>query len=230
MDKKIWCSFGDSITYQEMWQPFVCEAVGLHHINCGVGSTTVGIPASGKITRPAFYSDARLGLGKYENTLTCVTADGISYNLLIPSNPDIITIMGGSNDMYYAYRLGDVSELSKRINEKNLYTYIGAYSYIIETLLRWKPDVSIFILSTVWSSPLENMTPVFSFEEYVQVTEKIAEYYSLPFVDVFNKSGINSISQGRYCQSDFVHPNSLGGKRIADVLLEEFKNRGIHYV
>ncbi len=222
MCAKIWCSFGDSITYQETWQPYVKEKYSLQHINCGVGSTTVGVPASPIINRPSFYTDERIGLGEYQNTRTSVTADGISYNLLLPNSPDIVTIMGGSNDVFYAYALGDASALSKSISEKNLFSFMGAYAYIIETLLAYKPTIKIFLLSPVWSAPIKNKENVFSLEDCAIATKQIADFYAVPFIDVYHESGIRYSTRKLYCQSDFVHPNSEGGKRIAELVCKAF--------
>ncbi|MBE7025089.1 MAG: hypothetical protein E7408_03425 [Ruminococcaceae bacterium] len=220
---KIWCSFGDSITKQEKWQPFVLEAFPLEHINCGLGSTTVGVPASPLITHPAYYTDERLGLGKYADTKTAVTESGISYQLLLPNTPDVVTIMGGSNDVFYAHGLGGEAD----IREKNVHTYVGAYAYVIETLFAHDPAVKLFLLSPVWSAPLENVPAVFSLEECTQATRQLAQRYGVPFVDVYRESGITHATRQLYHQSDAVHPNEEGGKRIAALVKKAFAAHGI---
>lgn len=74
---KKWVSLGDSITYREEWQPFVITEFGLVHTNCGIGSTYLaGTSAT------AFWQDVRLDAVKLPD-------------------PDIVTILGGANDLVY---------------------------------------------------------------------------------------------------------------------------------
>ena len=218
MKEKIWCSFGDSITYQEMWQPDVLRAFPMHHINCGVGSTTVGISTAREITRPAFCTDERMGLGEYRNISEYETADKIPYHLLLPHKPDVVTIMGGSNDVFYAQRLGSLCD---EITDKG--SFAGAYKYIIETLLAENPAVKIFLMSAPWSMPLENKENVFTLEECADTVKQLAALYGLPYIDVFHESGISEETVKRYCREDGVHPNEAGGKKIAEIVIRAFE-------
>ncbi len=218
MKEKVWCSFGDSITYQEMWQPDVLKAFPMHHINCGLGSTTVGVSLAREITRPAFCADERMGLGAYADIREAETADAIRYQLLLPQKPDVVTIMGGSNDVFYAQRLGSMQDTASDRD-----SFVGAYKYIVETLLSHSPAVKIFLLSAPWSTPLPNKDMVFTFEECAEAVKQIADFYGLAYIDIFHESGISEETVKQLCQEDGVHPNKEGGKKIAEVVVRAFE-------
>lgn len=217
MDKKVWCSLGDSITYQNKWQPFVAEKLHLRHINCGIGSTTVSRPKK-SLPNPAFYTDERLGLGKYSDVKKTTLENGVEYNLVIPNKPDFVTIMGGGNDSLFGYEIGEERELEKDISTKKLDTFIGAYSYIIEKLLTNDPLLKIAIISLFQTFSNTSYKRAFTKEELFTATKKVADYYALPFVDLKHTCGFNCITKDVYLP-DGVHPNELGGKRIAEIVL-----------
>jgi hypothetical protein len=219
----VWCSFGDSITQQNRWQWYVEQNFNINHICCGLGSTTVATPYEGaSITRPSFYTDERLGLGSYSETKSA-TVDGVTYNLVIPNNPDIVTIMGGANDVKYGSGVGTNAELSKPLEEKDKETFYGAYSYIIERLLTWKPTLRIILITTHnahFDRPnwcLEG----YSYKILADAVKEIGSYYAIPVVDVNSECGINKLTAETYLE-DGIHPNALGGELLAERVIPEF--------
>lgn len=79
---KKWTAFGDSITYRNAWQPDIVELLALNYTNCGIGSTRLsGENVSEDL--PSMWKDSRLDAVK-------------------ASNPDIVTILGGANDITLA--------------------------------------------------------------------------------------------------------------------------------
>ena len=79
---KSWDSFGDSITDHGFWQPLVLQDIPLEHRDHGISGSCVCGPGLNP-----FWSEERI-------------------SALIADQPDIITIMGGTNDFFSAYPIG----------------------------------------------------------------------------------------------------------------------------
>ena len=55
-------------------------------------------------------------------------------------------------------------------------------------------------------------------QDYADAVKEVAEYLSIPFIDVFGSTGINSFNRNQYI-GDIVHPNDEGRKAIARVMI-----------
>ena len=205
---KIWVSFGDSITKGGLWQQLLVDKYGLVHYNLGIGSTTL----AGDL-KQAMHLDGRI-------------------DSIIRRNPDIVTIMGGANDILYeSVSIGTSEELRKPICMKNTNTYIGAYGKIIESLLRWKPTLRIIIISPYWAH--HNGTQVrpahsgLTYMDFARASKEVAAYYSLHYVDLFDESGFNQFTMGEspynIYSGDTIHPNAEGARRIASCVEKALK-------
>lgn len=255
LNEKRWTALGDSITYRNQWQPKIAELLGLIYTNCGIGSTRLsGTDAN------AFWRASRL-------------------NAVKNSNPDILTILGGANDITLSnpqigtkeelgfdipsnvdtsanaavynsstsYSTGNYSlhdgllyectapttgsfDPSKWKPVKNVNTFIGAYSYIIETMLAWKPKLSIVILGTTWAhDDGATFSLELSYTDFSEACRTVAAYYGLPFVDLHGEAGFNkfTLGSGSYAvySDDHIHPNQLGADRITKLVLDAFVNK-----
>ena len=195
-----WVSFGDSITAQNKWQPYIVNALGMSHTNCGIGST----PLSGSNAN-AFWQTVRL-------------------NAVKAANPDLVTILGGANDLVLNPVIGTDANLA----DKDTSTFIGAYSYIINDLLTWKPSLRIVILSTTWAhDDGATYSQTVTYGQFAAACKKVAEYYKLPFVDLYDNSGFNAYTMGtspnNIYSSDSIHPNEAGAKIIASQVLAKLR-------
>lgn len=195
---KVWTSFGDSITYYNRWQPYIIAQTEMHHNNCGIGGTCLA-----GSDENAFHQDVRI-------------------NAVKATNPDIITILGGANDCFANIPIGTESNLL----DMDTNTFIGAYSYILNNLLTWKPSLKIVILSTTYA---HNNGEGYNntYDKYANACKKVAEYYHLPFVDLYNQSGFNRYTMGddNYAiySDDNIHPNDAGARIIASMVWQKFK-------
>lgn len=193
-------TFGDSHVQRGVWQPKVLEYFGItSHVNLGIGSSTVAI--NDKATKLPLVADERIEEIKNEN-------------------PDTIIIIGGTNDVHLETPLGTNEELSKAIESKNKRTFYGAYGYLVETLLAWKPTLQI-VLCTTPQGYYDTIHPL----KYAEVSKAIIEiafFYSLPVADVFGKCGINKVNLTTY-SDDLIHYNELGNKRISSVIIDALK-------
>lgn len=112
---------------------------------------------------------------------------------------------------------------------KNVDTFIGAYSYIVENLLTWKRTLSIVILGTTWAhNDGSASTSGITYTEFSEASEKVAKYYGLPFVDLHGKTGFNKFTMGSGSNAvysdDQIHPNVEGSKQITKLVLNSFLN------
>ncbi len=200
---KKYASLGDSITYRNMWQPAVAAAFGLTHTNCGVGSSQLAGPVSA--TYPCFWEPSRISAVE--------TAD-----------PDILTIMGGANDHGGHVTLGTpATEFAAAVGDKDTDTFYGAYSFIIETLLTWKPALRIFLMPTMWGSTLcvpDGTTGLTNYD-YATAARVVAAHYGLPVIDVDGETGLNAQTAATLL-SDTVHPNQTCADRMAIIVKNKF--------
>ena len=187
---------GDSITYQNIWQPLVESELGGSWVNCGVGSTPLG----GENHTNAFWRKERL--------------EDVKSN-----NPDILIIFGGANDLILNPEIGT----SNNLEDKNTNTFIGAYSYIIDNLLTWKPGLQIIIVSTTWAhNDGKDYSKTVTYGDFAKACELVSQYYHLPYVDLYNESGFNQYTVGdppnNIYSEDHIHPNAVGAKVIASMI------------
>jgi hypothetical protein len=198
---KRFTSFGDSITYRNLWQPHIIERFGLIHTNCGIGSTKVA--GAVNATYPCFWEPSRI---------SAVQA----------SNPDIVTILGGANDWSGNIAIGTDAEFTKVLGSKDKTTFKGAYSYIIETLLAWKPSLAIILLTTTWGDSEALNSLSLANRDYAKATKEVAWYYGLLCVDLRGEMGLNAITSP-YLLVDTVHPTKLVRKEWLNVSLKSSK-------
>ncbi len=189
-------TFGDSHVARGLWQQKVIEQFGVEkHINLGIGGSTVAVNEEATVL--PFVDDAR------------ITA-------IEDANPDMIIIIGGTNDVHLHTPLGSMSDIAK----KDKTTFYGAYGYLIETLLEWKHSLQI-ILCTTPHGFYDNIHPV-KYSEVSEAVREIAKHYSLPVADIFGKCGINKVNLATY-SDDLIHYNELGNERVSALIANTIK-------
>lgn len=199
-------TFGDSHVGQGLWQNKVLSALGIeNHTNLGVGSSTVAINA--KSDKLPFIDATRIKAIK-------------------DTDCDTIIIIGGTNDVHLETPLGTSAELGKAVTEKNKETFYGAYSYLIETLLAWKPTLQI-VLCTTPQGYYDSTRPV-KYSDVSKVIRELAEYYSCPLADVFGRCGITKANLSAF-SGDLIHYNQNGNDRVANLIIATIKNSYLAY-
>ena len=211
LDGKVYCAFGDSITAgnnlqtgETNWIQLVVNELGGTLVNCGIGSSRV---AGNQST--AFHKADRLDAVK-------------------AGNPDIVTIMGGANDLVAEYAIGDETQFDLPLADKNTMTYLGAYSYVVESLLTWKPSLQIVILGMYYAyADGTEYSETLTYQMISDASEKLAKHYCLPFVDLHHDTGFNQFTMGTSPNNiytrDRIHPNQLGCNKIASIVIDKFK-------
>lgn len=150
---------------------------------------------------------------------------------------DIVGIMIGTNDFYYDWtEFGQVDCEEKVCNT----TFCGAMHKICQQLLIRYPHSLVILLTPIkryqpqgigrgtWDcfNPEDRNHLGLTLDDYRQAIIKIAEYYSFPVIDLYEKSGLNPCENPSFFadkDGKYVHPNLDGHLRMASVAIEEIE-------
>lgn len=210
-------TLGDSITEQNLWQSFVKDKVPFSSIvNKGIGGTRI----SGN-NENAMWRDIRINA--------------------LPLDTDVLTIMGGTNDSAASVEIGDLS-----ITNHDTNTFVGAYNVLISKVLYkfynlssgkytdidysglTKSDTFKDIIIYIMTPPF-NANTQYSGENSVRLkaiadaTKNISKMWGIPCIDIYYNSDINTENVNVLLQ-DGIHPNKLGAKKIASVVVNGMKS------
>ncbi len=199
---KKWCAIGDSITIRYgNYVDTVANALGLEATNLGISG------ANARRMRLSFSGEDESHIDYSPERRQAVI------------DADIITIYGFANDYYPgAPALGDVYN-----------TEVGTYAYnvkaLIEAVLTLNPTAKIVIIGchNIWDyyrpDIYEPVNGDCNIADYIEKLDEIANYYGLPFIDMYHDSGINEFSADVFL-ADGCHPTPEGYKRISEILIQ----------
>lgn len=142
------------------------------------------------------------------------------------ADADFIVVFGGTND--YGHGDAPLGEMKDRTPD----TFYGACHYLFRGLIEKYPLATIIIMTPLHrigdtegaGSP--NREVNHPLKTYVEVIREVAEYYSLPLLDLFKMSGMNpEIPEiQKLYMPDGLHPSDIGHERIADRLAAFIKS------
>ena len=198
-------TYGDSITANGGWQDYLRTYFGCTIVNKGIGGTTV----------------ANNGAENY----FCVQ----SRIDTIPQDADVVIIMGGTNDSGQSIPLGDLNYNEGFDTTK----FKGGLATTIRMIQTRCPNAMIFVASPCSGRGTsgQNMDTVtfnnigLTTYDYAKACKEVAEYFSTPYIPVFEECGINPWNRKEYI-TDSVHPNDLGKIQIAMVFIKYLKMYG----
>ena len=104
------------------------------------------------------------------------------------------------------------------MSDRTVWTYYGALHVLFTSLIEKYPTSSIVILTPLHREDEEVKTP--NLKSFVDATRQVAEYYSLPVLDLWATSGIQPripVMKATY-MPDGVHPSDAGHAILANKL------------
>ena len=132
---------------------------------------------------------------------------------------DGIVVLGGANDFGH----GD-APLGK-MSDREETTFYGALHCLYRALLEKYPTAEIVVMTPLhaaceWDAVntqgLRNAAPL---SGYVRIIREVAEYYSLPVLDLYAMSGIQASAEvATDWMQDGLHPKDVGHARMASRL------------
>jgi lysophospholipase L1-like esterase len=125
---------------------------------------------------------------------------------------DVVVVFGGTND--YGHGDAPLGEMSDR----TVWTYYGALHVLFTALIEKYPTAQIVILTPLHREDEEKRTPIL--KPFVDATRQVAEYYSLPVLDLWANYGIQPripVMKNMYVP-DGLHPNDAGHGILANKL------------
>lgn len=142
---------------------------------------------------------------------------------------DIYTIEHGVNDWGKKTAVGTISDY---INNAGNTTFFGAFRIIIDAIYA-KNSKAVIILCTprkargfngYLPSSCNGELDGIKLKDYADAVAEVARYEGLPICDWFNLCGVNDHNLPLYSIDDALHPNDLGYKQMAQLLINQFKN------
>lgn len=142
---------------------------------------------------------------------------------------DIYTIEHGVNDWGRNSAVGTIEDY---INNTGASTFYGAYRIIIDAIYAKNSKAVIVLCTPRKSRGFNGYLPSscngeldgIKLKDYADAVMEVARYEGLPVCDWFNRCGVNDHNLPLYSIDDALHPNDLGYKQMAQLLIEQFNN------
>ncbi len=187
-------------------------------ITKGVGSSDqdktcfVALMASkyGAVCRNYGISGTRIARKKVPSQDPLFDQDYCGRYKLMDDDADMVFVFGGTND--FGHGDAPLGEMSDRTPD----TFYGGLHYLYTGLLNKYPAAKIVIITPLHRAFEE--TANFKLKDFVNAVREVAEFYSLPVLDLYANLGINPkvpIIKETY-MPDGLHPNDAGYALIAE--------------
>lgn len=157
---------------------------------------------------------------------------GISYDsdfcsraMNMDNDADVIVVFGGTND--YCHGDAPLGEFGDRGSS----TFYGALHTLYTSLIEKYPESRIVVLTPLHRTDEDviytdnKQQPKTTLKGYVEIIKEVAEYYSLPVLDLFANSGLQPIVpiiKEKYIP-DGLHPNDEGHLILAEKIINFLK-------
>ncbi|MBQ3226402.1 MAG: SGNH/GDSL hydrolase family protein [Clostridia bacterium] len=132
---------------------------------------------------------------------------------------DAVVVFGGTND----YGHGDA--LFGTFDDRTEWTFYGACHVLFRKLIEMYPGKPIVIMTPLHRTEeniknREGLPKNVVLRDYVNAIREVAEYYSLPVLDLYKESGIQPEIEAlrEMYMPDGLHPSDAGNALIADKL------------
>ena len=194
---------GDSITYghgvsaaDKVYHQIIAKNCGFTVArNYGISGTRIAKQIKPTVDNPSFDQDF---CGRFAQ---------------MDDDADLVVVFGGTNDFGH----GDAP--FGRFEDRTPDTFCGACHYLMKGLIEKYPDAVIVVMTplhriTEDNPSVGNGLPLY---EYVKMIRRVAEFYSLPVMDLWANSGIQPRVDVIFekCCPDGLHPNDAGHEKMA---------------
>ncbi len=129
---------------------------------------------------------------------------------------DIVVIYGGTNDFGHCVKVGKFTDRTED-------TFYGAAHCLFTKVIEMFPDATIVVMNPIHRFGEQYFRQGGAIlKDYKDALMEVAEYYSLPVLDLWKNSGIqpqNEILKEKYT-IDGLHPNDAGHELIARMLFD----------
>jgi lysophospholipase L1-like esterase len=142
----------------------------------------------------------------------------------MPADADVVVVFGGTNDFGHGdARFGGFWD-------RDNYSFYGAMHSLLRMLIEKYPSAYILFMTPLHRLS-ENKTvneygiPCHALKDYVDAIREVCEYYSVPVLDLYARSGMQPaipIIKETY-MPDGLHPSDAGAARIANMLLSHLR-------
>lgn len=127
---------------------------------------------------------------------------------------DLVVVFGGTNDFGH----GDAP--FGKFEDRTPDTFCGACHYLMSELIEKYPDAVIVVMTPLHrvSEDVPSAGNGLPLIDYVKMIRRVAEFYSLPVMDLWANSGIQprvDVIREKFCP-DGLHPNDAGHARMAE--------------
>lgn len=211
-------SFGDSIVELVSWQKYVWKYFNMaDHYNRGIGGSKVtSVGYKNKLVDESGYYHAS---NPSEGTISIKDyMCGDERVSTIPLDTDILIIYASANDISGSVELGSIDD-----GDETHFYY--AYALMIRKIIKRIPNAKIFVCTPHnFYNKYENADYPYknnqnlTILDYCKVIKDIAAIYGIPVIDVNGLSGISTLTITKDL-GDQVHPNNIGGQKIANVII-----------
>ena len=127
---------------------------------------------------------------------------------------ELVVLFGGTNDFGH----GDAPIGNS--DDRDPSTFYGACHFIMKGLIEKYPEAVIVVMTPLHRASEERVRgeETLYLKRYVEIIKEVAEYYSLPVIDLWAISGIQpkvDVIKTKYCP-DGLHPNDAGHVLMAE--------------
>lgn len=124
------------------------------------------------------------------------------------ADADLVVIFGGTND----YGHGDAP--LGQMSDRTPFTFYGACHKLTQMLMKRYPEAQVVFMTPLHRAVEERGER--RLKDFVIAIRQVAEYYSVPVVDLYASCGIQpqiESNRDRFCP-DGLHPNKAGHQKI----------------
>lgn len=143
---------------------------------------------------------------------------------------DLVTIYGGVNDFLFDSPIGTMADEATTQT-----TFYGALKYLVTRLTFNNPDAKLLFITPMKADKYGGTYDVngnvrknsvnATEEDYVNAIKEVANYYSIPVLDLFHDGNLNPYIPAQNTMTvDGLHPNEKGAQRLAKTIAHAINN------